>query len=196
MKDDVREALEWRCFHCGEVFLDHSCAQAHFGRDETSEPACLIKAGAERSILKALRRAEADAAEAWAAIQNETTDAAKAYHAQSSRHHEQLRAAEELGYERGLRDAALASQSVGWRTMESAPKDGTPVLLWFPKEHKHDALKLGWYRTAGKNLPELGTSGWWSWGADGRFFAEPIAWQPFLAPPSSRILSALESGDE
>lgn len=94
----------WRCFHCDDVFTSERCAAAHFGRDESCEPACRIKAGAEGSLVVALRRAEKDAADAWAAIHNETTDSAKAYHAQASRHHEQLRITEELGYERGLAD--------------------------------------------------------------------------------------------
>lgn len=96
------KAPGWRCFHCDEVFTDERCARDHFGRDETCEPACKIKMGAERSLLTALRRAENDAADAWAAIHSESTDAAKAYHAQHARHQEQLRIAEELGFERGL----------------------------------------------------------------------------------------------
>ncbi|TIL36198.1 hypothetical protein [Mesorhizobium sp.] len=37
---------------------------------------------------------------------SESTDSAKAYYAQTSRHQQQLRTIEELGYERALRDAA------------------------------------------------------------------------------------------
>lgn len=102
---DQREEAKpvaWTCFHCGEAFTDKSCAQDHFGRSEDSRPACQIKFGAERSMLSALRKAEDAATEAWHAAHNESTDAAKAYFAQASRHREQLQAAEELGYERGL----------------------------------------------------------------------------------------------
>lgn len=102
----VTEVDGWRCFHCDEVFTDRRAARDHFGFEQCSEPACRIKLGAERSLVTALRRAEKDAADAWAAIHNETTDIAKAYHAQASRHHEQLRIVEEEGYERGLRDGA------------------------------------------------------------------------------------------
>ncbi|PWJ88446.1 hypothetical protein C8D77_111169 [Mesorhizobium loti] len=105
--DDAAHA--WRCFHCDEVFTDERCARDHFGRDETCEPACQIKMGAERSLLTALRRAENDAADAWAAIHSESTDAAKAYHAQLARHQEQLRITEELGFERGMREAVPAA---------------------------------------------------------------------------------------
>lgn len=95
---------QWTCFHCGETFTSRREAESHFGPTEDSIPACKIKGGAEGSMLRALRRAEQDAAEAWFAIHHETTDAARAYHAQASRHQEQLRLAEELGYERGLDD--------------------------------------------------------------------------------------------
>jgi hypothetical protein len=92
----------WRCFHCDEVFTDKRCARDHFGSDETSEPACRIKAGAERSMLTALRRSEDDCNEMMSRLQSESTDAAKAYYAQTARHQAQLRAAEELGFERGI----------------------------------------------------------------------------------------------
>jgi len=103
-RDEARKS--WRCFHCDEVFVSEQEARLHFGRDESNEPGCCIKVGAERGLLKAMRRAEDDAAEAWFRLQNESGEAAKAYYAQNSRHQEQLRVAEEAGYERGLRDAA------------------------------------------------------------------------------------------
>lgn len=104
---------EWRCFHCDEVFTNNRCASLHFGRDEDSEPACLIKAGAEQGLLGALRDAEYAAADAQQAVANECTDAAKAYYAQATRHSQALRAAEEAGYERGLADAAPPSENGG-----------------------------------------------------------------------------------
>lgn len=94
----------WRCFHCDEVFFTANDARLHFGMDQCSDPACKIKLGAEKSLLVALRRAETELQDAWAAIHNETTEAAKAYYSQQSRHGEQLRAAEELGFERGIAD--------------------------------------------------------------------------------------------
>lgn len=103
-RDEARKS--WRCFHCDEVFASEHEARLHFGRDEGREPGCCIKVGAERGLLQAMRRAEDDAAEAWFRLQNESGEAAKAYYAQNSRHQEQLRVAEEAGYERGLRDAA------------------------------------------------------------------------------------------
>ncbi|PCG09692.1 hypothetical protein COA17_07510 [Sphingomonas ginsenosidimutans] len=99
----------WRCFHCNEHFTSVHRARLHFGRDETSEPACIIKTGAEGSLLKALREAEEAADDAIQAMHAESTDAAKAYHAQRCRHTQALTAAEELGYERGLADGRALS---------------------------------------------------------------------------------------
>jgi len=102
------EPVAWRCFHCGETFTDEACARLHFGRDERSEAACVIKAGAEGSLLKALRDAEYQADDAIQRMHDESTDAAKAYHQQRCRHTQALIAAEELGYERGLADGRAA----------------------------------------------------------------------------------------
>lgn len=114
------EVKGWRCFHCDEVFTEEHFAREHFGRDERCEPACQIAMGAERSLLSALRRAEDDCNEMTQRMQTETTDSAKAYYAQTSRHQQQLRTIEELGYERGLRDAALAAAALAGTTQESA----------------------------------------------------------------------------
>ncbi len=94
----------WTCFHCGDTFTDRSCAAKHFGRDEGSVPACIIK-GAEGGLLRALREAEEQADDAIQMMHAESTDAAKAYHSQRCRHAQALIAAEEVGYERGLRDS-------------------------------------------------------------------------------------------
>ncbi len=104
---------EWRCFHCDEVFTDRRCAAAHFGADENAQPACQIKMGGERTLLDALRRAEKEAGDAWAAIHAENTEAARAYYNQQGRHREQLIAAEQVGYERGLRDAQAHPETLG-----------------------------------------------------------------------------------
>lgn len=95
---------DWRCFHCDELFTDRRLAADHFGGSLDAEPACQIKAGAERSLVAALRRVERELEEARHAINDESTEAAKAYYAQQRRHYEQLTAAEEAGYERGLAD--------------------------------------------------------------------------------------------
>lgn len=112
--------LSWRCFHCDEVFTDRRCAAAHFGADESAEPACQIK-GSEGGLVEALRRAEKDAGDAWFMIHNEATDAAKAYHGQNARHREQMIALEQAGYDRGLRDAQAHPETLG---LMRAPEGG------------------------------------------------------------------------
>lgn len=95
----------WTCFHCGDTFTTYGAARDHFGFEPGLSPACRIKAGAEKGLLMALRRAEQDAANAWAALHDEGSDAVKAYRAAVARHSRQLIEAEQLGYERGLNDA-------------------------------------------------------------------------------------------
>lgn len=94
----------WRCFHCGEFFTSESDAGAHFGFDQSCEPACRIKAGAERGLLEALRKAEESAADAWEKLHQESSDAVKAMYSALGRHSRQLIAVEESGYQRGLHD--------------------------------------------------------------------------------------------
>lgn len=94
----------WRCFHCDDLFTTRWAARDHFGNDESATPACQIKAG-EIGLVEALRRAEADVSEAWGMIHTESTEAAKAYFAQQSRHQAQMTALEQAGYDRGIADA-------------------------------------------------------------------------------------------
>lgn len=115
----------WRCFHCDEVFFTANDARLHFGMDQCSDPACKIKMGAEKSLLVALRRAETELQDAWAAIHNENTEAAKAYYAQQSRHGEQLRAAEELGFERGIADLGSI-----WEDLKSLSNAANDLASW------------------------------------------------------------------
>ena len=128
------EVKNWRCFHCDEVFYDEHSAKLHFGMDQCSDPACKIKMGAEGSLVNALRKAEAELADAWLAIHNESTEAAKAYYAQQSRHGEQLRAAEELGYERGLADGRKYSEPFLEALKQIAGESGQFGLPW-PETH-------------------------------------------------------------
>ena len=106
--DVAVEVTQWRCFHCGDVFTDPARARQHFGRTEDSTPACVIK-GADGGLLKALRDAEEQADDAIQAMHAESTDAAKAYNRQRRRHTQALIAAEESGYEKGLRDGCLTT---------------------------------------------------------------------------------------
>lgn len=109
LMDEAATALEhsqplWRCFHCGAAFCSKGEARDHFGDDEGATPACKIKAGSEKGLLEALRKAERENAEAWQAVQSETIEAVKAMYGQASRHQQQLIAAEQAGYDKGLAD--------------------------------------------------------------------------------------------
>lgn len=97
----------WTCFHCGEAFVDRHCAMLHFGSSEDSKAACMIKAGAEGSLLKALREAEDEAQNAYSKMHAESTDIARAYYGAMSRFSKSLTHAEEMGYERGVADACV-----------------------------------------------------------------------------------------
>jgi hypothetical protein len=107
----------WLCFHCGERFTTVGGARDHFGFTQSSDPACRIKLGAERGLVMALRKAEEHNAELLNKLHDESSEVARAYSAAASRHGEQLRIAEELGYERGLRDAIRQNLEIG-KTMK------------------------------------------------------------------------------
>jgi hypothetical protein len=74
----------------------------------------------------------------------------------------------------------------GWQTMDSAPLDGTAVLLWVPDSHRH--VRIGWYRNTqefshGKLVRENK-----EWVVEaGLLFSsdrhEPKYWMPFPEPP-------------
>lgn len=99
-----KPAHGWTCFHCGETFMTVGAARNHFGFDPSSDPACRIKIGAERGLVMALRKAEADLEEMRRLLHDESSEAYRLYAAQTSRHRDQLMAAEEAGYEKGLHD--------------------------------------------------------------------------------------------
>lgn len=92
-------ALEWRCFHCGDVFTDPKAARDHFGSDLTEEPACKIKA-ADGGLIRALR----DMHWQLRGYQEEDTDLHRQIAGFACDHGRAVRDAEELGYARGLRD--------------------------------------------------------------------------------------------
>lgn len=95
----------WTCFHCGETFKTPGAARDHFGFDPSSEPGCRIKAGSERGLLMALRRAEEEIARRRDDDGPTVAAVVDEMRRMQSRHADALRDAEEAGYERGLRDA-------------------------------------------------------------------------------------------
>lgn len=99
----------WTCFHCGETFTTVGAARDHFGADPLAEPGCRIKAGAERGLLMALRRVEAELYEyridAIEALRTTIRNAERI----SLDRHLLVRDAEEDGYAKGLEDGMRMS---------------------------------------------------------------------------------------
>lgn len=96
----------WTCFHCGDRFTTPGAARDHFGASIAATPACQIKAGAERGLVRALRKAE----EELAKYREEDQPIVREMWLLQSRHSDALRDAEELGYSRGLKDYATLEE--------------------------------------------------------------------------------------
>lgn len=117
----------WTCFHCGETFTTVGGARNHFGFDpHECEPACRIKVGAERGLLSALRKAERAALTAQEALHAESAEGIKALRSAEGRYREQIIAAEELGYERGLADGRCSCVQCGNKPIRDV-LDGDPL---------------------------------------------------------------------
>lgn len=86
--------ITWRCFHCDQVFWDPAAAEQHFGKCETVTPLCKIDGERVRAMEKELAQYRA-----------EDTELHRQIASMESKHAAELRAAEEKGYERGLKDS-------------------------------------------------------------------------------------------
>jgi hypothetical protein len=73
-----------------------------------------------------------------------------------------------------------------WRSIETAPKDGTRVLLWADGEHKiarwFTAEEHAFYEHGHAEDSGLFSDMWM--GDTGEENIEPEAWQPLPAPPA------------
>lgn len=96
----------WTCFHCGETFRCPSAAAEHFGINEFVLPGCIAKVnpGGERGLLQALRKSETELANTLHSLHEESSSAMMEMRAMQGRHAENLRRAEEAGYQRALDD--------------------------------------------------------------------------------------------
>lgn len=93
------EYVQWRCFHCDEVFDDPEVAREHFGSDQTHTPACKI-APDIRGLIAIIREKDRE----LESFRNEDDNSSRFFYEISSKHGQELRRAEEKGYARGLED--------------------------------------------------------------------------------------------
>lgn len=70
-----------------------------------------------------------------------------------------------------------------WRKIETAPRDGTPILIWDPtksdrgRPYDDSRYAIGYWRT---DQPD----GWkWMWGNRNSSEVSPTHWQPLPNPP-------------
>ncbi len=97
-QNDVERS--WRCFHCDEVFTDKNAAREHFGSTELDEPGCKMLAKGELELLRDYR----DMAARWQRCVSEDCEASRIYHSMSAKIATAERAAEQRGYDKGLKD--------------------------------------------------------------------------------------------
>lgn len=71
-----------------------------------------------------------------------------------------------------LYTSPMGGAAEGWRSIETAPKDGTEVLLWATK---HTMLRPNQQRIVGRY-----SNGWW---AGNSTLSHVTAWQPLAAAP-------------
>ena len=88
----MRAKINWRCFHCDEVFLTLEAAREHFGPHELADPACQIDIAKFREMEHYHARCLA-----------EDSDSERAWHARSADHARALIEQEQKGFDRGLK---------------------------------------------------------------------------------------------
>lgn len=79
--------------------------------------------------------------------------------------------------------AALAAQGAGWRPIESAPRDGTHILLGYIGSHSEEGF---WMGDASRN--HWNETGWYATGEDVlcEHPSHPELWQPLPAAPQAQ----------
>lgn len=122
MSDDTYPipAHGWTCFHCGDTFTTPGSARDHFGFEPSSDPACRIKLGAERGLIKHIRECEAEIERLMSELHHEGAEGLKGMRAMMSRHASQFREAEEAGYEKGL---------AGGRALDAARREALDLAI-------------------------------------------------------------------
>lgn len=89
----------WRCFFCDVVLRSEKAAKEHFGANELATPACQIK-GHEHGLVAIIREQEAELSRYRA----EDSDMLRILEQLKSEHADDVRRAEELGFDRGVQN--------------------------------------------------------------------------------------------
>lgn len=82
--------------------------------------------------------------------------------------------------------AAQEGQEAGWLPIDTAPKDGTRILIWFVHpnaEYSADPVGEGWAGPHEARWLDHNGGGWTWYGLAGK----ATFWQPMPAPPASAI---------
>ena len=91
----------WRCFHCGDVFLNPKHAASHFGIDCMQEPGCVaVLRHGESHLLDRIR----DLDQQLRRYQDEDSDVMRWAMSKESDHRQALIREEERGYAKGVAD--------------------------------------------------------------------------------------------
>lgn len=94
----------YRCYYCKEL-LDAAEASIHFGDHGDSKPICIIQGSTAHGLAVRVRELEKDIAE----FRSETDPVSRYWYDLQSKHHREVREAEESGYAKGLADAKKES---------------------------------------------------------------------------------------
>lgn len=73
-----------------------------------------------------------------------------------------------------IREAAAALEENEWREIASAPKDGTPILVWLTKPHLRSPVQAASFTEKGGVI-----GGNFAFDLEGR----PTHWKPLSPPP-------------
>ncbi len=171
--DDIQTILaaldeqetKWRCFQCDFTTADQDEAAHHFGKYEDCLPVCKI--GAEQF------RALENEVQTW---RTESDAASKEFYSLGAAHHVALRKAEQESYDKGLADgrAERALDEQEWRPIETAPRDGTFILIAINVRGEGPTV----YEARWNDISEClsGRNGF-------LLFDGAHAWRPLPAPP-------------
>ncbi|HEP6431534.1 TPA: hypothetical protein VDB83_005866 [Burkholderia cenocepacia] len=145
-QDDPASAIQWRCFHCGEVFEGRDAAALHFGTTERQVPACTIDVAEYRAMEQRMSR-----------YNEEDTDLHREIYRLQARHQSDLRREEEKGYARGLADGAA-----GTRTAVDPAPDGWVLVPNDRAAPTPDYDECARQATLASGLPSLRHAPWMS----------------------------------